>query len=86
MVHSMITGMAFSVEPRVLLTLLLGVPVLLFFYTLYYVTSLRDKSVDGVKVPRGNFWLFPLLGETISFLSTPPKLFHHQQTGKYAIF
>lgn len=71
-------------EPGLVVGLFLGAPLLLFLYILYYAISLHTTSVEGVRVPRGNFWLLPLLGESISALTVPPKQFIDRQTRKYA--
>uniref|UniRef100_A0A7I4CM47 Cytochrome P450 n=1 Tax=Physcomitrium patens TaxID=3218 RepID=A0A7I4CM47_PHYPA len=70
-------------EPGLVVGLFLGAPLLLFLYILYYAISLHTTSVEGVRVPRGNFWLLPLLGESISALTVPPKQFIDRQTRKY---
>lgn len=70
-------------EPGLLLTLLLGVPVLIFLYVSYYMASFHSHSVKGVKVPKGNFWIFPLIGETIQAFSVPPRQFFNKRMKKY---
>ncbi|KAG0556109.1 hypothetical protein KC19_11G026900 [Ceratodon purpureus] len=76
--------MSFSVqEPGLFLAILLGVPLLLFLYVFYYVAFFYAHSVDGVKVPRGNFWIFPLIGETIQAFSVPPLVYFSKQMQKY---
>jgi hypothetical protein len=75
--------MASSVqEPGLPLTLLLGVPVLIFLYVSYYMASFHSHSVKGVKVPKGNFWIFPLIGETIQAFSVPPRQFFNERMKK----
>ena len=70
-------------DPGLIVTMLLGVPVLLFLFVLGYSVSFYAHTVDGKKVPQGRLLLLPWIGETLHALSVPPQEFFNKKTKKY---